>query len=117
MRGGDSLQTLMPLKLALTLLVVTGAFAATLHSAPEALAKTRMCANAPGGDVVSARNTTCAEAHKLMRLWVAGVRRDDRYDRTVAKWSCRNRPNEIEGDVMRCRKGRNQTVRWYVNLP
>src|SRR5688572_20835193 len=82
-----------------------------------ASASARMCSNTPGGDVVSATNTTCREAHKLIRLWLAGFRRDGRTDRNVAKWTCRNRPNAYEGDVMHCSKGARQRVRWYVNIP
>jgi hypothetical protein len=86
-------------------------------SADRAIARSGLCAHAPGGDVVSAHHTSCKEAHKLMRLWVAGVRRDGRYTRNVAKWSCRHRIDRYEGDVMTCKKGTRQSVGWYVNLP
>lgn len=76
-----------------------------------------MCANVPGGDVVSATATTCREAHKVIRLWVVGVRRDGRANRQIFRWRCRISVNPVEGEVMTCRKGTRQRIRWYVNMP
>lgn len=99
------------------LAAVVAAAGIGVMSALPAGASQRMCANAPGGDVVSATNTSCREAHKVMRLWLAGVRRDGQYNRKVGKWRCRNQPSSVEGDTMVCRKGKRQRVTWYVNIP
>jgi hypothetical protein len=63
--------------------IVLLTFAAIPSSAHAA---TRACSNQTGADVVTTRNTSCSEARKLIRLWVQGVRRDNRYNRNVARW-------------------------------
>lgn len=88
---------------------------ALMSAATPAQAR-RQCANVPGGDVISASNLTCRSAHKLVRGWLAGVRRDGRYDRTVFGFRCRNRPSSSEGDTMFCTKGSSRAT-WYVNVP
>ncbi|MBJ7330660.1 MAG: hypothetical protein JHC95_12245 [Solirubrobacteraceae bacterium] len=77
----------------------------------------RSCANVPGADVIQATNTTCREAHKVIRLWLAGYERDGKVNRRVSKWSCRVSVNSVEGEVATCRKGRGQRIGWYVNIP
>ncbi len=85
-------------------------------AASSAPAATRMCSNTYGGDVVSATNVSCRQAHKLIDGWARNAKRDGRYNRTQFGFTCRDRPSSVEGDTMYCRKG-SQRVRWYVNLP
>ncbi len=85
-------------------------------AAAPAQAATRSCSNTYGGDVVSATNVSCRQAHKLTNGWARNVKRDGRYDRAQFGFTCRNKPSSVEGATIFCRKG-SQRVRWYVNLP
>ena len=65
--------------------------------------------------MIFAIGISCKTAHKVARAWVSAYRRDGDPNRTVATYRCRNRPDEVEGDVIFCRKGR-KSVRFYPNV-
>lgn len=100
-------------------LLLTGAVTvlAAGFATPASAADPKMCSNVPGGDMVYATNTSCKEAHKVVRLWLKGVQSDDRANRTVGKWTCRSKMDAVEGQIMTCRKNKRQKVTWFVNMP
>ena len=91
-------------------------FLAVMAFAAPAEARSRSCSNAPGADVIGTTGVTCRAAHRVVRVWLRGVRLDDRYNQTVLGFRCRNRPSRYEGDTMVCVKGPRRIV-WYVNMP
>lgn len=94
-------------------LVTVMALSAALDAA-GALATVRGCPNVRGAEVIGATNMSCRSARKLARVWVAAVRGGGSYDRDLFGLRCRNRPSQVEGDTIVCRKGRRR-AQWYVN--
>ncbi len=86
-----------------------------LVMAPEAVAQSKGCSNIKGAEVIGVENLTCRSGQKVARGWVTGYKRDGRLNRSVFSFRCRNRPSEVEGTTIYCRKGRS-LVRFYPNV-
>ena len=92
------------------------ALAMLLFVASAAEGRARPCANTYGGDVISATNTTCREAHYVVSTWAVRYRRDGRVNRRVDGFSCRGRNDRYEGLTITCRR-RAALITFYANVP
>jgi hypothetical protein len=99
-----------------TTLVVAASALILLLGTGSATAKTRVCKNTYGGDVISAKNVSCKKARAIVRAWAAGYKADGNPSREVRGWRCRGRNEPAEGLTIRCTRS-GKRVRFYANVP
>ena len=86
-----------------------------LASGPAA-AKTQLCKNTYGGDVISAKNVGCKKARAIVRAWAAGYKEDGNPNREVRGWRCRGSSSPAEGLTIACTRN-GKRVGFYANVP
>lgn len=82
----------------------------------SAAAKTKLCKNTYGGDVISAKNVGCKKARAIVRRWAAAYKADDNPNQRVGGWRCRGSNEPAEGLTIRCTRD-GKRVRFYANVP
>jgi hypothetical protein len=100
----------------LALLAVAIVLAVPANAAAASRAASRICANTYGGDVISATKVGCRKARRVVRTWGHRYKRDGRINRTVLRFTCRGRNDQVEGLTVRCRRGEAR-IRFYANVP
>ena len=101
------------------LLLLAAALAAVVILAVpigSAGAKTTICKNTYGGDLIAAKDLKCKKARRIVREWAAGYKGDGNPDREVQGFTCRGRNDPYEGLTITCTDS-GQRVRFYANVP
>ena len=92
------------------------AIAIAAAPADRAVAKTTICKNTYGGDVISAKDLKCKKARRIVREWAAGYKGDGNPDREVRGFTCKGRNDPYEGLTVTCTDD-GRRVRFYANVP
>ena len=83
---------------------------------PAAGARTKLCKNTYGGDVIAAKDLKCKRARRVVRAWAEGYKIDGNPDREVLGFACRGITDDVEGLTIRCTRS-GKRVAFYANVP
>ena len=87
-----------------------------LGTEPADAARTKLCKNTYGGDVIAAKDLKCKRARRVVRAWAEGYKIDGDPDREALGFACRGINDKVEGLTIRCtREGKR--VAFYANVP
>jgi hypothetical protein len=98
--------------------LVASLAAAALLAAPAAPAgaKTKICKNTYGGDLIAAKDLKCKKARRIVRAWAEGYKGDGDPDREALGFTCKGRDDPHEGLTVTCTDD-GRRVRFYANVP
>jgi hypothetical protein len=87
-----------------------------LASSPAAEAKSTICKNTYGGDLIRAKDVKCKKARPVVRAWAEGFKADGQPSREALGYRCTGKDDPYEGLIVNCvRSGKRIT--FYANVP